>query len=550
MTSGHSIRGDALHLPLRDKSVDLIVTSPPYFALRSYQDGDAHYDGQVGSEETPAAFIDALAACTEEAMRVLRDDGNMFVNLGDKYAGSGGHNNSNLSAASRASSTLSGAPQYSQGEEARKPMPPRTGEFSGRKRDGVEAPRTTRASRRQAPDRYNQEADGVRAKSLMGLPWRYALRCIDDLGLILRAEILWSKPNGLPESVTDRVRRSHEQWFHLTKQGRHYAAIDEIREAHLTEGKAQGNRGLDSGSVGMPSFARDARGKLPGSVREVATEPLRLPDLFVEDERGWQVVWAGKPARGNQRRGDAMFEPAPALDWKPGLTALWRYAEQRAREGAEFLRVAEVDHFAAFPTEWPRWLIMGWSPPAVCLECGAGRWPVAEKSANGIARTGHGMGARHLLEGQDVFTGQHVSDRSDWAEGVQYALIGYACHCTPYTDHKATRSTGPTYRDGVDAGDYVSNEFGGQLGQRPKSGARRQYHLEGWTPPPSRPAVVLDIFGGTGTTAMVARSLGRIGLSVDLSMDYARLARWRITESGQGAKSVRRTQKGKQGAML
>jgi hypothetical protein len=68
----------------------------------------------------------------------------------------------------------------------------------------------------------------------MGLPWRYAIGCIDDLDLILRAEIIWSKPNGLPESVTDRVRRSHEQWFHFTKEPRYFSAVDEVREAHAS----------------------------------------------------------------------------------------------------------------------------------------------------------------------------------------------------------------------------------------------------------------------------------------------------------------------------
>ena len=67
-------------------------------------------------------------------------------------------------------------------------------------------------------------------KSLLGLPWRYALACMDELGLILRRDIIWSKPNGLPESVTDRCRSSHEYLFHLVKQPRYYAAVDEIRE--------------------------------------------------------------------------------------------------------------------------------------------------------------------------------------------------------------------------------------------------------------------------------------------------------------------------------
>ena len=93
------VRGDACAIPLGDNTVDLIVTSPPYFALRSYQDGGEHYDGQIGSEATPAAFLEALWAVTAECWRVLKPSGSLFVNLGDKYAGSGGHNNASLNAA-------------------------------------------------------------------------------------------------------------------------------------------------------------------------------------------------------------------------------------------------------------------------------------------------------------------------------------------------------------------------------------------------------------------------------------------------------------------
>lgn len=80
------IRGDACHIPLADDSVDLIVTSPPYFALRSYTDGGEHYDGQIGSEATPQAFLEALWAVTRECVRVLKPSGSLWVNLGDRMA--------------------------------------------------------------------------------------------------------------------------------------------------------------------------------------------------------------------------------------------------------------------------------------------------------------------------------------------------------------------------------------------------------------------------------------------------------------------------------
>jgi DNA modification methylase len=81
------LRADARALPLPDASVDLIVTSPPYWALRSYTDAGEHYDGQIGAEPTPAAYIDSLIDCTREWMRVLKPTGSMWINLGDKYAG-------------------------------------------------------------------------------------------------------------------------------------------------------------------------------------------------------------------------------------------------------------------------------------------------------------------------------------------------------------------------------------------------------------------------------------------------------------------------------
>ena len=279
------VRSNALALPLRDGCVDLVVTSPPYFALRSYRDGGAHYDGQVGSEETPAAFVDALLAATSEMARVLKPTGSIFVNLGDKYAGSGGHNNGVYG--------VSGLHK----ERAISPT--------------AAAGRAVTATRRNAPDRYNQNSGGIPAKSLMGLPWRYAIGCIDQLGLILRAEIIWSKPNGLPESVTDRVRRSHEQWFHFTKQGDYFSAIDEVREPHRDPSDDRPRMGprarAMTGQAGNSS-ALNPLGKLPGSVWTLSTEPLIISD------------------------------------------------EVQAHYNLP-------DHFAAFPQEWPRRLILGWCPP-------------------------------------------------------------------------------------------------------------------------------------------------------------------------------------------
>ena len=80
------VRADARALPLPDESVDLIVTSPPYYGLRDYRDCDGSLAGQIGSEATPAEYIAALVECTREWVRVLKPSGSMFINLGDKYA--------------------------------------------------------------------------------------------------------------------------------------------------------------------------------------------------------------------------------------------------------------------------------------------------------------------------------------------------------------------------------------------------------------------------------------------------------------------------------
>ena len=402
MSGASIVRGDALHLPLGDGTVDLIITSPPYFALRSYQDGGEHYDGQIGSEPTPTAFLEALWAVTAECWRVLKPSGSLFVNLGDKYAGTGGGN----------------------GQSG----------IGGPKVAGVVDNRT------MPKDNTKQTSGLVRAKSLMGLPWRYAIGCTDGMadpegkGWILRSEIVWSKPNALPESVRDRVRRSHEQWFHLTKNGTYYADMDRVREPHATVDGLRGDAGKRAGMIAVNGHRADhvthhPLGKLPDSVWAIPTQPLIVPE------------WLG------------------------------------------------VDHFAAFPTEWPRRIIEAWCPKDVCTACGQGRRSTTTKRV--------GNPAYHIDQRDRTSVGGGPPSGGD----VTYTITGEDCACPD-------------------------------------------------TSAPSTPGVVLDPFGGTGTTAMVARALGRYGVSMDLSADYLRLARWRIFESGQAARVRDRSDAEAQGVLL
>jgi DNA modification methylase len=410
------IRGDARTLPLPGASVDLIVTSPPYFGLRSYTDAGQHYHGQIGSEATPREWLAAMLECTAEWVRVLKPSGSIFVNLGDKFStGASGENGTGTSS------------------------------LNGHGGDGTHR---DRAVKRSSP-----AVRGVPPKSLLGLPWRYALACMDDLGLILRRDIIWSKPNGLPESVTDRCRSSHEYLFHFTVQPRYYAAVDEIREPHTSIGDPRWRRATtsvnpDRGDGGMAAW-RDGRepnplGKLPGS--------------------DWGVL--------------------------EGTGPVWPIPSQPLTVPAHL----GVDHFAAFPMELPRRVILGWSPPGVCCACGEGRHPVATPTADYQRKldaskqhrngSQQGWGAHGGSQGGFMW---HVGQKS--GETSERTITGYACAC-------------------------------------PQPGA------------PVRPAVVVDPFGGTGTTALVASMYGRTGISFDLSGDYCRLAAWRTTDPAERARAL------------
>jgi DNA modification methylase len=495
--TAHVIRGDARCLPLPDESVDLIVTSPPYWAQRSYQDDGEHYAGQIGDEDDPRAYVRDLLGCVEEWTRVLKPTGSIFVNLGDKY-----------------------------GERAG------PGRAAGEDQDHPHYRKATRPRRRQA--------EGVRPKSLILLPERFRIGCVDELGLIARQVVVWDKPNPTPESVGDRPRRSHEDWVHLVKQPRYYSAMDELREpydAATAKRYALGynDRAIDTErltvntKLGGDAYDENPLGKLPGSVWRVATEPLIVPDVSPLDGR-----------------------PLPK-------------------------------HFAAFPTEWPRRFVLGFSPSGICLECGEGRRPAVE--------------ARRTLDGAPASGSWQTDARSVGPQGVghwRYATsrtrVGEVCGCnepigTPLGRRGGDDPTLETGRAGFnrdrapDAGRRVitrheQRHYAAQLRAHPnreylrrEAGADAFDHyvrtdrtgaraippalLEEWlavgvleeppsyVPASTRPAVVVDPFGGTGTVALVADVLGRIGISGDLSHDYGRLARWRTTNPGERARAMR-----------
>ena len=212
-----------------DESVDCIVTSPPYFGLRDYG-----VDGQYGAEETPQEFVDNLVALYREARRALANDGTFWLNLGDSYA---------------SDSKWGG----STGGKHVKALHGDTGVGRGRRSTGI-------------PD-----------KNLIGIPWRVALALQDD-GWILRNDIIWAKPNAMPESVTDRLSTRHEHLFLFTKSQRYWFDLDPIREPHASEPGREGQNHMRGQKtirpVGPNSGAYSEGGRNPGDVWEIATRPF------------------------------------------------------------------------------------------------------------------------------------------------------------------------------------------------------------------------------------------------------------------------------------
>ncbi len=190
------LRGDVRERlrDIPDESVHCVVTSPPYWGLRDYG-----HDGQIGLESSPQQFMATLVDVFREVRRVLREDGTLWLNLGDSYAATVGGVGNNPSSKSTLTTNNGRGPQ------------PGDKYAAGNEGDAI----------RLLP--------GLKPKNLVGIPWRVAFALQSD-GWYLRQDIIWSKPNPMPESVRDRCTKAHEYIFLLAKSERYYYDQEAILE--------------------------------------------------------------------------------------------------------------------------------------------------------------------------------------------------------------------------------------------------------------------------------------------------------------------------------
>jgi DNA modification methylase len=257
MTMIRILQGDVMKglASLPDESVQCVVTSPPYWGLRDYG-----VEGQIGLEKTPEEYVEKMVQVLREVRRVLRKDGTVWLNMGDSYA-----------------------------------------------RDEEKGGSGTPTGRNNRGENYpGAGLGGLKPKDLVGMPWRLAFALQAD-GWWLRSDIIWSKPNPMPESVTDRPTKSHEYLFLLAKSAKYFYDADAIRE-EAEYGRREWTGNLVSGDEnndGHRSSTGTTKGKNPSAGRnrrtvwEIPTQPTpeahfaTFPEKLVEP-----CIKAGTSERG------------------------------------------------------------------------------------------------------------------------------------------------------------------------------------------------------------------------------------------------------------
>jgi DNA modification methylase len=458
--------GDALAVlrGMPDESVHMVCTSPPYWGLRDYGE-----EGQIGLEPTPEEYVDNLVDVFRGVRRALRADGTVWLNLGDSYAANRTY---------QVPSTK-GGPKHSRAQGC----------------DG----------------RAAAVPEHLKPKDLVGIPWRVAFALQAD-GWVLRSEIIWSKPNPMPESVTDRPTKAHEQVFLFSKA--EWLGPEPWRFASMSDTDAAWVALFieTEGNICVKRVRRDGQGDFYGAQIAVANCHLGLL------ERLAGIVGAGNI---NERAG----KNAPVYYWQvsnkvardllhrvyPFMIAKRRQARicihlesllyHRGKRHAENKRRTDAETNA---------LLSLWARNKACNQFAApdlsdvpepsyGRWTKSQQyyfdadavREDGAGRIDRGAGSRRRL-GEQGWKGEDQPD----ANGRNIRTV-WTIPTHPYPDaHFATfppKLVIPCIKAGCPEG-----------------------------------GVVLDPFSGAGTTGLVARRLGRRYIGIELNPEYATMSRKRI----------------------
>jgi DNA modification methylase len=242
---------------LPSDAFDCVVTSPPYWGLRDYG-----VDGQIGLEPTLTGYLDTMTDVCREVRRVLKPEGTFWLNLGDSYAGSGRGGNPT-------GGTKQGTNAGSQS----------VGVLYGL--DGA----TAKSERERIRAQFEaQRSEGLKPKDLCMVPNRLAIRLQED-GWYVRSEIIWHKPNPMPESVTDRPTSSHEKVWLLTKSERYFYDADAIAERAVTDDE---KKWTDGGSDKQRGHSRRHAGFNGRYAEKIAAEG-------VPEKRNARNVWSISP---------------------------------------------------------------------------------------------------------------------------------------------------------------------------------------------------------------------------------------------------------------
>lgn len=322
--SGRILLGDVRNSlkSLPDGSVNCCVTSPPYFGLRSYlPEGHTDKSKEFGLEATPDAFVAGMVELFREVRRVLRDDGTLWLNLGDSYAAN--HGSGSVSPGDKQSSN------------------------AGSLTDKARSPRKF----------------GLKSKDLIGIPWRVAFALQAD-GWYLRQDIIWHKPNPMPESVRDRCTKAHEYIFILSKSPRYYYDHEAIKTPAKPETIAR---------LSQATFDQQTGGEKDYQHGTNANRPIRKTLENLKTKLDKQRGHGRRHAGFNDRWDQMSFEEQRALG--SNKRSVWTVSTKPFK-GA---------HFATFPPDLIEPCIL-----AGCPEGGTVLDPFFGAGTTGLVAERHG----------------------------------------------------------------------------------------------------------------------------------------------------------------